>query len=170
MSMERTDSIYLRALEPEDVNFMLLVENDQQNWKVSETKAPFSRFLIEEYIKTSQDVFANKQVRFVIMHENHRAGFIDLFDIDFTHLRAGVGILVVDQFRGKGIAKEALVLLCDYANELNLKQLYCSIREDNDKSIKLFTATGYQQMATKRNWRKVKDRWFDEYDYQKMLE
>ena len=46
----KTDHCYLRALEPEDLEFVYKVENDESVWEVSNTNAPYSRFLIKEYL------------------------------------------------------------------------------------------------------------------------
>lgn len=165
------NKLKLRALEPEDVNFMLLVENNPVHWKVSETKAPFSRFLIEAYIKSSQDIYTNKQVRFVIESQNgDRTGFLDLFDVDFKHKRAGVGIIILDSFQNKGYAHEALRQLEVYVKHLELHQLYCSIREDNIASIQLFEGSGYTQCGIRKDWRLDQGIWYHELNYQKILE
>lgn len=164
------NKVVLRALEPEDVNFMLLVENNPNHWKVSETKAPFSRFLIEEYIKSSQDIYANKQVRFVIENENNdRVGFLDLFDVEFKHKRAGVGIIIMESFQNNGYAGSALEQLEEYARYIELHQLYCSIREDNKASIHLFESKGFVHCGTKKDWRLDHGDWYTELDYQKIL-
>ncbi|MFI0492126.1 MAG: GNAT family N-acetyltransferase, partial [Flavobacterium sp.] len=39
------DNIYLRALEPNDLEFVYAMENDQSIWEVSNTQTPYSRFL-----------------------------------------------------------------------------------------------------------------------------
>ena len=40
------EGIYLRALEPEDLEFIYRVENDERVWEVSATQTPYSKFLI----------------------------------------------------------------------------------------------------------------------------
>ena len=44
--------VQLRALEPEDIDFLYNLENDRTLWEVSETQAPFSRQLLLSYIAT----------------------------------------------------------------------------------------------------------------------
>jgi diamine N-acetyltransferase len=44
------DSIYLRALEPQDLEFIYSIENDENIWEVSNTQTPYSRFLIKQYL------------------------------------------------------------------------------------------------------------------------
>jgi diamine N-acetyltransferase len=42
------ESIYLRALEPNDLEFVYAMENDQSSWEVSNTQTPYSRFLVRQ--------------------------------------------------------------------------------------------------------------------------
>jgi diamine N-acetyltransferase len=36
--------IYIRALEPNDLEFIYAIENEQTMWEVSNTNTPYSRF------------------------------------------------------------------------------------------------------------------------------
>ena len=45
-------NIYLRALEPEDLEFVYAIENNESVWEVSNTQTPYSRFLIKQYLST----------------------------------------------------------------------------------------------------------------------
>src|SRR3954465_7504565 len=134
--------IQLRALEPSDLQNLYEWENDSTVWTVSGTLAPFSKFILEEYLKNShQDIFTTKQLRLMIVlsvsdddgeldNEPRSIGCIDLFDFDPKNKKAGVGILISNQaHRGKGYAKEALHLMIDYGfNVLDLHQLYANVR------------------------------------------
>ena len=80
-------NLKLRALEPSDVDFLFEWENDEKLWHLSNTIAPFSRFVLEQYILNShQDIFTNKQLRLMIDlkngDNNYPIGSIDLFDFD----------------------------------------------------------------------------------------
>lgn len=155
-----SDRIKLRALEPKDIDVLFIWENDPEIWKVSNTAAPFSRFVLEQYIANShQDIYANKQLRLMIeTTEGHKSaiGSIDLFDFDPKNRRAGVGILIEKNFRNNGYASEALQLLIDYAfNVLGMHQLFCNICEDNEPSLKLFKNKGFEISGLKKDW--VKD-------------
>src|SRR5687768_497329 len=99
--MIKGKKIILRALEPSDINLMYEWENDTDIWPVSGTLSPFSRHTMEQFVKVAhQDIYTNKQLRLAIEVRNGKAnahntiGYLDLFDFDPAHLRAGVGILV----------------------------------------------------------------------------
>ena len=164
------EHIYLRALEPEDLEFIHTIENDESVWEISNTITPYSKFLIKQYLKQShKDIFEVKQLRLVISSYNKEAlGMIDLFDFDFKNSRAGVGILVKDvKNRAKGVGSEALKLLVNYSfTHLGLHQLYCNISEENDVSIKLFTKQGFKNIGLKKDWNLVNGSYKNEYIYQ----
>ncbi|MCA0133050.1 GNAT family N-acetyltransferase [Winogradskyella alexanderae] len=151
------DNIFLRALEPEDLEFVHSIENDINFWELSDTKQPYSRFIIKEYLKNAtQDIFEAKQLRLAICDNRNSEviGLIDLYDFNPIHKRAGLGILIKEESnRGKGVGKEALNLLLDYAFKiLNLHQVYASISEMNEASLNLFQKTGFKKIGLKKDW------------------
>ena len=149
-------NISLRAVEPDDIDVLYAWENDVENWNVSNTQTPFSRFVLEQYITSAhEDLYTAKQLRLIICDtENKPVGSIDLFDFEPNHLRAGIGILIAGKDdRRKGYASEALDLLITYCFEtLNLHQIYCNITTDNESSILLFQKHGFQITGIKKQW------------------
>lgn len=167
----KSTNIHLRALEPEDIGFLYRWENDPEVWKVSQTTAPYSKYVLKKYIETSHlDIYETKQQRFVIVHTetNIPIGAIDLFDFDPVNRRAGVGILIYDEHsRGKGYASEALEILKKYAFVvLGLHQLYCFIPSDNTPSYELFSRHGFIQAGIRKEWLRVGNEWKDELTMQ----
>ncbi|WP_338358715.1 GNAT family protein [Yeosuana marina] len=164
------EHIYLRALEPEDLEFIHTIENDESIWEISNTITPYSKFLIKQYIEHShKDIFEVKQLRLVISnYYDAPLGMIDLFDFDFKNGRAGVGILVKEsKDRQLGYGREALKLLIDYSfTHLALHQLYCNISEDNAASIKLFESQGFIKIGLKKDWNYSDGDFKNEYLYQ----
>ncbi|WP_111306768.1 GNAT family N-acetyltransferase [Confluentibacter sediminis] len=162
--------IYLRALEPEDLEFVYALENDESVWEISHTQTPYSKFLIKQYLENAhQDIFEVKQLRLVISsYNNDTLGLIDIFDFDFKNKRAGIGILIKDEKdRDKGYGREALQLLINYSfSHLGLHQLYCNISEENKASIKLFTNQGFQNIGLKKDWNYVNRSYKNEYLFQ----
>lgn len=148
--------IYLRALEPEDLEFIHAIENDENIWQLSNTQTPYSKYLIKQYLETAhKDIYEVKQLRLVISdYKNEPLGMIDIFDFDFMNKRAGIGILIKNsEDRGKGIGTEALKLLLNYCfKQLHLHQLYCNINESNQASLKLFTKQGFDKIGLKKDW------------------
>jgi diamine N-acetyltransferase len=163
----------LRAPEPADISLLYEWENDTSVWRVSNTFTPFSRFQIEEYVMNArQDIFAARQLRLMIElqnsgHDNTVIGSIDLFDFDPFHLRAGIGILIREQYRNKGFAKEALEILVKYSfSFLQMHQLYCNIAAGNVSSCALFENAGFVRCGVKREWINEGTTWHDELMFQ----
>ena len=148
--------IHLRALEPEDLDFLYTIENNESFWEVSSTQTPFSRFILEQYIVNShQDIFEAKQLRLIIVDNitNISVGMIDLFEFNPLHKRAGVGILIIESEQHKGFASEAIELLINYSfNQLNLHQLFANITADNTKSLELFKKLNFKKIGVKKEW------------------
>lgn len=164
--------IFLRALEPEDLDFLYRLENDETIWEVSETQAPYSRYVLKEYLKNShKDIYEVKQLRLAISDYNEKVlGFIDLFDFNPKNKRAGVGIVVFEEGnRNKGVGTEALQLLVSYCfAKLGIHQLYANITEDNAASIQLFSNLGFERIGVKKDWNFTGGRFKNEILYQKI--
>ena len=165
------NKIYLRALEPEDLDFVYSLENNETIWEVSNTQTPYSRFLIKQYLENAQqDIYEAKQLRLAICKKDtfEAIGLIDLFDFDPRNHRAGIGIVIQDQKdRGNGVGAEALELLADFAfTQLNLHQLYANIGSNNKISLKLFTTFGFQKIGVKKDWNFLQGEYHDEELYQ----
>lgn len=165
--------ITLRALEPDDIDLLYQWENDMEIWDVSNTKTPFSKYILAKYLNdSSKDIYELKQLRLIILNENKApVGAVDLFDFEPYHLRAGVGILIhKKEYRNLGYASDTLMALSEYAlNVLGLKQLYANIADDNTTSINLFENTGFEKIGLKKFWLKTVNGWKDEILFQKVL-
>lgn len=165
------NNVYLRALEPEDLEFIYTIENDESIWNVSNTQTPYSRFLIKQYLENAhQDIYEVKQLRLAICinDTNETIGLIDLFDFDPINNRAGIGIIIHEKDnRYKGTGSEALQLLIHYSfTHLQLNQLYANIGTENEISIALFTKFGFELIGIKKQWNKVNHKYLDEALYQ----
>ena len=167
------ENIKLRALEPDDISFLYIIENDVDNWKISETKIPFSKYLLHEYLENiDQDITKTSQLRLVIqeLETGDSLGIIDLFDFDSIHKKCGIGLIINSEERKKGLGTEALNLLISYCkNTLNLHQLYCDIQSENSDSISFFEKNGFLKTGVKKDWNLRADKYSDVYFYQKML-
>ena len=148
-------TIYLRALEPEDLEFVFAVENDESIWEFSNTQTPYSRFLIRQYLENAhQDIYEAKQLRLAICKNDtfEAVGLIDLFEYDPRNNRAGIGVVIKNEGnRNQGIGSQALELLIQYSfRQLNLKQLFANINPENEASIALFTNFGFEKIGIKK--------------------
>ena len=148
--------IKLRALEPEDLEFLFQIENNEIFWEVSHTQTPFSKFMIKNYLENAHlDIYETKQLRLIIEEKSNanKVGMIDLFDFNPQHKRAGIGILIHPDSQQKGFASEALSILIQYAfTHLHLHQLFANILTDNEKSLQLFMKYSFKKVGIKKEW------------------
>ena len=160
----------LRALEPEDLEFLYTIENNESFWEISHTQTPFSKYLLKQYLENAHlDIFEAKQLRLLIEEKStkRQIGLIDLFDFNPQHKRAGIGILIHPNFQKNGFAFEALSILIDYAFKyLNLHQLYANITATNSKSISLFTKHKFKKVGIKKDWILSEGKFKDEILFQ----
>ena len=111
--MLKGNKVRLRAVEPEDLDLMYLVENDTELWSCGHNTVPFSYYALKQYLsENTNDLYRDRQLRFVIeTTEGIGVGFLDFMHFDPFHLRAEVGIVVLAEQQRRGIATEALQLL-----------------------------------------------------------
>lgn len=171
----RGTKVYLRSVEPEDLDFLYKVENNPDVWIHGSIQSPISRFVLKNYIERtlSEDIFDLKQLRLIIccIESNERIGTLDLYDLNIKNRRAGVGIFVEKEFRGKGVGKEALKLLNEYCfKQLLLKQTYAYVIPDNKESLLLFSNGGYMQSGILINWVADENGFKDVIVFQKLSE
>lgn len=163
-------NIHLRALEPEDLDFLYEIENNESIWEVSNTQTPYSKWVLKQYLENAHlDIFEAKQLRLVIVssESNEKVGFIDVFDFDAKNSRAGIGIVISSTFRNQGIGKETLQLISNYAfTHLNLHQLFANITINNEASLQLFTNFGFEKIGIKKDWTKIQGTFVDEVLFQ----
>lgn len=166
------EQIYLRALEPKDLDFLYQLENDTSIWEISGTLKPYSKKVLQLYLENAhRDIYDVKQLRLCICNKNDDCiGLIDLFDFDPKNRRAGIGILITKtEDRNKGVGAEAISLLCNYAfSILDLHQLYANILEENKASIHLFEKLGFTKIGVKKEWVRTNSGFKNEIIFQKI--
>jgi len=165
------EQIVLRALEPEDLDFLYQLENDSSIWEVSNTTTPYSRFILKQYLDNShRDIYDVKQLRLMICDKNRgkALGCIDLYEFDPKHHRVGIGIIIFSkEDRNKGYAAQSLKLTSNYAfDHLGVHQVFASISEDNDASIHLFEKEGFVRTGIKTDWIFSSGSYKNVYQYQ----
>lgn len=171
MDILEEKDIKLRALEPADADLIYQWENDSSVWHAGNTIEPFSRHIINQYVRNaSMDLFQAGQLRMMIDVKDNQnkpertIGSIDMFEIDPLHQRAGIGILIHrEEDRNHGYAHQALKVMIKYAfRVLFLHQLFCHIDADNQPSLKLFRNNGFEVTGTKKDWIRTENGWKDE--------
>ncbi|MCR4854355.1 MAG: GNAT family N-acetyltransferase [Prevotella sp.] len=152
---EQLPVIRLRAMEPEDLDLLYLIENDREVWNVGVTNVPYSRYVLRSYIaESSGDIYTDRQVRLMVENEEgETVGIVDLLHFDPSNERAEVGIVICNHQRQKGYASATLKEVLNYAHtNLHLHQLYAYVATDNERSLRLFGKYGFESFGVLRDW------------------
>ena len=155
----------LRAMEPEDADWLFDIENDSKDWWMGATLNPIGRAAMRNFASGQHDLWRDLQLRLIIetkaLHPQP-VGAVDLYQLDPRNRRAGVGLVILESERQKGSAKQSLKLLTEYAFEhLGLHQLWAEIPAIHEASLAVFAAAGFEQTGTLRDWIRRDDQWVD---------
>lgn len=148
--------ISLRALEASDFEAFYRWENDPEELGNGSYLQPMSGYIIKEFIENgTRPVEETGQLRLVIVSKQKQPlGFIDLFEVDFRHRRAGIGVMIGDiASRNQNYATEAVLLMCQFAKKvLNLELIFADIRSDNPASARVFEKAGFVHQILMPQW------------------
>ena len=146
--------VKLRKIEPSDLPFLYQWENDASVWADGANHNPLSQQDLRDYIEsTTGDIYKDGQLRLIIEEEGLTLGCIDLFDFDPRNRRAALGMYIAPEYRGKGVGKEALRLLEEYAfGFLHLRVLYAVIATNNIACTALYRNAGYTPSSPLQAW------------------
>lgn len=153
--MLKNERLQLRAVEPEDLDLMYLVENDTELWAYGNTTVPYSHYALRQFIEQhTANIYQDGMLRLAISTpDGETIGFIDLYRIDFQHARAEVGLVLLAPWQHRGLAREALALLCTYAHaHLRLHTLYAVVCVENLPALRLFERSGFGISGTLKDW------------------
>lgn len=145
----------LRAMEPEDLDLLYKIENDVKLWNVSATNVPYSRYVLHDYVAhSSGDIYTDKQVRLMVENEcGNTIGMVDIVNFTPQHQRAELGIVIQEQFRGKGYGKAVVSEILKYAYRvLHLHQIYVVVSADRIKVRTLFARLGFTEGRRLADW------------------
>lgn len=170
--MKTLPKINLRAIEPEDLDLLYLIENDSQLWNIGSSNVPYSRYVLHDYIaNTTSDIYSDKQLRLIVENEDRVVvGIVDLVSFDPRNMRAEIGMIIISQYRGLGYGAAALTWLLDYSSQiLHLHQLYCIISSSNTACMSLFRKLNFDNTALLHDWLLEKEGYTDAYLFTKIL-
>ena len=154
----------MRKIEPSDLPFLYQWENDATMWADSDTHNPLSRHDLHQYIEnTTGDIYRDGQLRLIIEDSQLSTlnsqlstkivGSIDLFDFDARNRKAAIGMYIAPDARGRGVGKQAVQLLLDYAfNFLHLRMVYAIISVNNVACSRLYEQMDFLPSSPLRAW------------------
>ena len=150
-------SVFLRALEPEDLELLYSIENDTTLWSVSQERSHYSKFVLKQYLASQPaDIFQQGELRLVICEKitQKPIGLIDLTEFSPIDGRAEISICLLSDYRGRGYGKAAIQEIEKYAKEvLRMNFLFAKVsKKANRISMKLFLSMDYEEVAVIPEW------------------
>ena len=144
-------------------------------WADSDTHNPLSRHDLHQYIEnTTGDIYRDGQLRLIIEGVTDTSspnsliasspnspitslpniiGCIDLFDFDSRNRKAAIGMYIAPEVRGKGVGKQAVQMLLDYAfGFLHLRMIYAIISVHNTACSHIYEQMGFCPSSPLANW------------------
>ena len=165
-----TKIVTLRRPKLLDLDQLLFWENNLDNSLFSDNPIFYTTEQIKEFLNSDQDIFLDRQIRFMIDYSGSPIGCVDLFEYDMVNSRAGVGIFIDEKFRNMGIATKALSLLKSICNkDYFISNLHANILYTNKPSIKLFERAGFNKNGIKENWIRTENSMLDVWFFQCFL-
>ena len=165
-----TKNVTLRRPKLLDLDQLLYWENNLDNSLFSENPIFYTTEQIEEFLNSDQDIFLDRQIRFMIDSSGSPVGCVDLFEFDMVNSRAGVGIFIDEKFRNMGIATETLSLLKSICiKDYFISNLHANILHTNKASIQLFESAGFIKNGVKENWIRTENSMLDVWFFQCFL-
>lgn len=142
------EQIYLRVLEEADAtDHYLKWLNDYEVMKFTESR--LKPHTIESLKNDIRNMNNDNNITFAMVEKdgNKHIGNIKLGNINWVHRYADIGLVIGEKdFWGKGIAKEAIGLVVDYAFKIiNLRKITAGIYVNNVGSLKTFQKSGFKQ-------------------------
>ncbi len=103
---------------------------------------------------------------FSIESEGETAGEISLKSLRWFNRKAEIAVFILKEFRGKGLAEQALRLLLDYVfNTMNFHRLEAEVVAYNPAAKALFEKIGFVQEGILREAKFFKGRYHDIFSY-----
>jgi diamine N-acetyltransferase len=143
------ERVQLREIEEEDLKVIVKWRNDPEILKWLFSYLPLCMSKQRIWYKTY--VEDDSQQIFVIEVEKKPVGTVGLSHIDHKNQKAELGILIDTEWQNKGIGKEALSLLIEFAwNEMNLRKIKALVFKENEIAINLYKSCGFVEEGVLR--------------------
>lgn len=147
----------LRPVEPTDASLLHVWENNPDLASSNTLIEPMARYQAQQLADLGQSHLASNGYVLFIASIRQGAelipiGYIELYNYDFYHRRAAVGLMLLPSFRGRGYAQRMVQMIISYAQDLRLNQLYAEVIADNLLGRSFFDRSSFVAVATLPRW------------------
>ena len=143
-------NLFLRKISKHDADFVFYSLNNEELISYLSlgplNTIEHAKRLIKSYLK-----YWDNYVQFNYIIELHdvnkeRIGSISLWNINWKHRRAQIGIWLIPKFWSMGLGEKAIAMIKNIGfNHLKINRLEAYIAIDNERSISLFKKCGFKE-------------------------
>lgn len=141
------EDVYLRALEPSDVDRTRMWHNDPRLYDTLVSPFRYVSQAAEGEWLHSKTAYSQTEIQLAIcLKEGERhIGNIHLTDIDWVARHGYLGIFIGEtQYQSKGYGQQALRLMLRHAfTDLGLHRVYLTVLDDNPRAIRAYEKCGF---------------------------
>ena len=142
------EKIYLRPLEPEDLNreYLGWLNNPKVTCFLESGIFPQTQKELEKYIKQATHSPDQLILAIVDKKSSQHIGNVKLGPINWIHRWGTLGLLIGNQQQwGRGVGREATRLMLGYAfSRLNLNRIDLGVYADHKRAIRLYRTIGFR--------------------------
>lgn len=157
--------IILRKISKSDAKSLYENARDKEVCEAVPLPMPYTLKSAQDYVKLTNEFWKKKkEAQFGIQYNEAGKiiGMMGLMSLDFKNKKAEAGYWIGKNYWGKGIAKEALVMLLKYAfNDLKLERVYAKVYSENMSSQKLLEKCNFKLEGRLRKDGKFKGKFDD---------
>jgi [ribosomal protein S5]-alanine N-acetyltransferase len=148
--VEATKNLLLRRMEHKDIDDIFQMREDSRMHEYTDTKPDNSLEETKAYIdKMNKGVDENKWVIWAIENKESKKviGSISIWNIDMEQRSGELGYGIIPDYQGKGLMKEALLSVIDYAFKImKLRALDAYTEETNVESYQLLENCKFEKV------------------------
>ncbi|MGM0605209.1 MAG: GNAT family N-acetyltransferase [Halobacteriota archaeon] len=149
------DSVTLRPIERDDIEFVQRVMNDPTVWRPALDANPMNATLAAEFFETI--LTTERDVYCVVCHDGDPVGYVSVSESEYgptetARSRAGeLAYWIAPAHHGRGYGSDAANRIVEYAfTDRNLRRLSAHVGAFNDASIALLESLGFEREGTQR--------------------
>ena len=127
-------NVELRPVEKKDWEFILHLRNQEEVRLASHDTSIIDD---ETHLKYMQEMTADKKkIHWIITYNKKDVGYIKIGDLEF-------GSMLLNDYRGKGIGKQAYALVFKEAKKLGLTKITAQVKINRETSLEFEMKTGW---------------------------
>ena len=143
-----TNKLVLRKLTSDDAEAIYRIRSDEKIAEFLDRPICKSMDEAKEFIQKVCEGYEKNEICYWAITEkgnNELIGTICLWKILKDKMKAEIGFELIPAYQGKGIMKEAIPKVIDFAfNELKLKTIEGEVAKENQRSIRVMEKNGFK--------------------------